>query len=88
MNPFEGIEDQYPQWQDNPNKRDTCRIMTVMLILREILPDRHYLVDGADHDVIYLVPGDKLQGATPEQLQELVNAGCLWDDNSEVYILA
>lgn len=84
---FEKFEDEYLNFDSVENPPTKCRDLCAFLTLDRLVPsdDAYDIVDGAEHDQIYLATDiDKLaQVATEQDILLLVRCGVDYDDEVE-----
>ena len=71
-------DDEYLKYDRIENMRHPRRDIAAFLLLSELVPSDGTIIEGADHDIIYLTDITTLcdAGITEEQVIELVRLGC------------
>lgn len=81
---FEKYEDDFLQWCHVKNRLHNRPDLHAFLLLDQLLPGEHDMVDWASHDEIgvHVTPEALAASATEEQVRDLVRCGVRLDDDN------
>lgn len=78
---FEKHDDEFNKFESVSVKRSNRPDVHAFLLLDSLIPDKHDIVSGAEHDEIFLSvePEDLARVATEDQIVELIRCGIRYD---------